>query len=47
MFDSVENWVEYKEVIPTFDNTPLQANALPEQLFTTKDESNYLWYTFR
>lgn len=46
-FDSTELWEEYKEAIPNFDNTVLRANTLPEQLFTTKDESDYLWYTIR
>ncbi|KAM2449598.1 hypothetical protein PS1_019684 [Malus domestica] len=44
-FDSTERWEEYKEAIPNFDNTVSRANTLPEQLFTTKDESDYLWYT--
>lgn len=46
-FDSIENWEEYKEPIPTFDETSLRANTILEQMNTTKDTSDYLWYTFR
>ncbi|CAK7346942.1 unnamed protein product [Dovyalis caffra] len=46
-FDSIEQWKEYKEDIPSFDKTSLRANMLLEQMNTTKDSSDYLWYTFR
>lgn len=45
--DSVEQWGEYKEAIPTYDETSLRANFLLEQMNTTKDASDYLWYNFR
>ncbi|XP_008219605.1 PREDICTED: beta-galactosidase 16 [Prunus mume] len=45
-FDSAENWEEYKEAIPNFEKTTLRASTLPEQISITKDESDYLWYTF-
>ncbi|KAL5779420.1 hypothetical protein ACOSQ2_010157 [Xanthoceras sorbifolium] len=46
-FDSVERWEEYREVIPNFDKTSLKAEVLLEHWNTTKDETDYLWYTFR
>lgn len=46
-FDSIEKWEEYKEVIPDFHKTSLRAKTLLEQMNTTKDTSDYLWYTFR
>ncbi|XP_062158349.1 beta-galactosidase 16-like [Alnus glutinosa] len=46
-FDSIEQWEEYKEVIPDFHETSLRAKKLFEQMNTTKDSSDYLWYTFR
>lgn len=45
--DSVEQWGEYKEAIPSYDETSLRANFLLEQMHTTKDASDYLWYNFR
>ena len=45
--DSIEKWEEFKETIPTFEDTPLRANKLLEHMNTTKDNSDYLWYTFR
>ncbi|KAL2503608.1 Beta-galactosidase 16 [Abeliophyllum distichum] len=44
-FESVETWEEYKEVIPTFDDTSIRSDVLLEQMNTTKDVSDYLWYT--
>lgn len=46
-FDSNARWEEWKEAIPNFDKTWLRANMLLEQMNTTKDESDYLWYTVR
>ncbi|KAK3230599.1 hypothetical protein Dsin_002480 [Dipteronia sinensis] len=46
-FDSVERWEEYKEAIPDFGKTSLTAETLLEHWNTTKDETDYLWYTFR
>ncbi|TYI21688.1 hypothetical protein ES332_A06G055300v1 [Gossypium tomentosum] len=45
--DSIVKWEEYKETIPTFDDTSLRADMLLEHMNTTKDNSDYLWYTFR
>ncbi|XAR62826.1 Beta-galactosidase [Bertholletia excelsa] len=45
--DSAQGWEEYKEVIPTFDGTSLRSDTLLEQTNTTKDATDYLWYTFR
>ncbi|KAM7253331.1 hypothetical protein ACFE04_025949 [Oxalis oulophora] len=47
MFDSPEDWEVFTEAIPSFDNTTLRADSLLEQTNTTKDVSDYLWYTFR
>ncbi|GFY85422.1 glycosyl hydrolase family 35 protein [Actinidia rufa] len=44
---SAERWEEFKEVVPNFDETSLRANTLLEQMNTTKDASDYLWYTLR
>jgi hypothetical protein len=46
-FNSVGKWEEYNEPIPEFDKTSLRANRLLEHMSTTKDTSDYLWYTFR
>ncbi|XP_057490523.1 beta-galactosidase 16 isoform X1 [Actinidia eriantha] len=46
-FGSAERWEEFKEVVPNFDETSLRANTLLEQMNTTKDASDYLWYTLR
>ncbi|MBA0702571.1 hypothetical protein Goari_027216 [Gossypium aridum] len=44
-FDSMERWEEFNEPIPIFSNTLLKANALLDHMSTTKDTSDYLWYT--
>ncbi|EEF42123.1 beta-galactosidase, putative [Ricinus communis] len=46
-FSSVGKWEEYKETVATFDSTSLRAKTLLDHLSTTKDTSDYLWYTFR
>ncbi|CAK7346941.1 unnamed protein product [Dovyalis caffra] len=46
-FNSVAKWEEYNEPIPEFDKTSLRENRLLEHMSTTKDTSDYLWYTFR
>ncbi|XP_048335050.2 beta-galactosidase 6 isoform X1 [Ziziphus jujuba] len=46
-FDSEDIWEEFKEATPNFDDTSLKSNRLLEQMNTTKDESDYLWYTLR
>ncbi|XP_059453357.1 beta-galactosidase 16-like [Corylus avellana] len=45
-FDLPNIWEEYKEAIPNFNETSLRANVLLEQMNTTKDTTDYLWYTF-
>ncbi|KAK1384445.1 Beta-galactosidase [Heracleum sosnowskyi] len=45
-FGSAESWEMFSEPIPQYDETSLKANILLEQTNTTKDVSDYLWYTF-
>ncbi|XP_057970690.1 beta-galactosidase 6 [Malania oleifera] len=45
--DSVDGWDEYRDVILNFLDTSLESNTLLEHMNTTKDKSDYLWYTFR
>ena len=33
--------------VPNIDQAPLKDNKLLEQIRTTKDETDYLWYTVR
>lgn len=47
MFNEVDMWKEFKENIPNFLDTSLRSNSLLEQMNTTQDKSDYLWYTFR
>nr|KYP61873.1 Beta-galactosidase 3 [Cajanus cajan] len=46
-FSSVDDWKQFQDVIPNFDDTSLRSNSLLEQMNTTKDKSDYLWYTLR
>ncbi|XP_023523717.1 beta-galactosidase 16-like isoform X1 [Cucurbita pepo subsp. pepo] len=46
-FDSSEKWQEFKELIPSFDETTFRESKLLEQTYVTKDSSDYLWYTMR
>ncbi|KAJ4838181.1 hypothetical protein Tsubulata_032522 [Turnera subulata] len=46
VFDNVEEWEEYKEVIPNYSDSELKSDVLLEHANTTKDISDYLWYTF-
>lgn len=43
--DSVEQWQESKEAIPVYDGTAIRSDTLLEQMETTQDASDYLWYT--
>lgn len=45
--DSVETWEVFQEPIPQYDDTTIRASTLLEHMNTTKDASDYLWYTFR
>nr|POF11218.1 beta-galactosidase 6 [Quercus suber] len=44
-FDSVSSWEEFKDVIVNFEDASLKSNELLEHTNTTKDKSDYLWYT--
>ena len=46
-FDSVSSWEEFKDVIVNFKDVSLKSNELLEHTNTTKDKSDYLWYTLR
>ena len=46
-FDSVSSWEEFKDVIVSFEDASLKSNELLEHKNTTKDKSDYLWYTLR
>ncbi|KAJ8769849.1 hypothetical protein K2173_008931 [Erythroxylum novogranatense] len=47
VFDAANMWIEFQEAIPNFDGTSIKSHTLLEQMRTTKDASDYLWYTFR
>ncbi|KAG9145199.1 hypothetical protein Leryth_008984 [Lithospermum erythrorhizon] len=40
-----ESWEEFNEVIPGFEDTTERSQTLLEHTNTTKDQSDYLWYT--
>ncbi|KAK1433352.1 hypothetical protein QVD17_10262 [Tagetes erecta] len=44
-FDSHQQWEVFSETVPQFDQTSMRSNTLLEQMNTTKDKSDYLWYT--
>ncbi|KAK4786250.1 hypothetical protein SAY86_002939 [Trapa natans] len=44
-FDDEDKWQEYVDPTPNFSDTSLMSNSLLEQMNTTKDISDYLWYT--
>ncbi|KAH7568266.1 hypothetical protein JRO89_XS07G0268700 [Xanthoceras sorbifolium] len=48
-FDGIEMWEEFKEPIINFrfEDMPLISYSLLNHMNTTKDASDYLWYTFR
>ncbi|KDP31634.1 hypothetical protein JCGZ_14859 [Jatropha curcas] len=47
LLDGGETWEEFHEPIPKFDDTSIKSETILEQMSTTKDASDYLWYTFR
>ncbi|KAG5528973.1 hypothetical protein RHGRI_029586 [Rhododendron griersonianum] len=47
MFDYVDGWQEFKDVIPNFSDTSIKSNTLLEHMNMTKAESDYLWYISR
>ncbi|KAL8166133.1 hypothetical protein V2J09_007632 [Rumex salicifolius] len=44
-FKPNEKWMEFKENIPNYDDAKLHSNTLLDQISTTKDTTDYLWYT--
>ncbi|KAK2656361.1 hypothetical protein Ddye_009413 [Dipteronia dyeriana] len=44
-FSAIDGWEEFKDDIPNFLDTSLKSNTLLEHMNTTKDKSDYLWYT--
>ncbi|WOG99698.1 hypothetical protein DCAR_0519053 [Daucus carota subsp. sativus] len=44
--NSAERWEMFSEPIPQYNEAIIKANMLLEQTSTTKDVSDYLWYTF-
>ncbi|KAJ4713749.1 Beta-galactosidase [Melia azedarach] len=44
-FNLSEEWEEFREPIPNFVDTTLTSDALLEHISTTKDTTDYLWYT--
>ncbi|KAJ6413674.1 hypothetical protein OIU84_006473 [Salix udensis] len=46
LFDDADRWEAYTDVIPNFADTNLKSDTLLEHMNTTKDKSDYLWYTF-
>ncbi|KAF6176086.1 hypothetical protein GIB67_000180, partial [Kingdonia uniflora] len=44
--DSAERWQEFKDDIPNYESTSTKSNKLLEHMNTTKDASDFLWYTF-
>ncbi|XP_011003960.1 PREDICTED: beta-galactosidase 16-like [Populus euphratica] len=47
VLDAADMWQEFTEAIPNFDSTSTRSETLLEQMNTTKDSSDYLWYTLR
>lgn len=43
----LDGWEEFIENIPNYDDTTLKSSSLLEQIATTRDSSDYLWYNFR
>ncbi|XP_043720717.1 beta-galactosidase 6-like [Telopea speciosissima] len=45
-FNSAEQWKAFQDVIPNYEETSIKADKLLEHMNTTKDKTDYLWYTF-
>ncbi|XP_020261943.1 beta-galactosidase 7-like [Asparagus officinalis] len=43
--DNADAWGAFMDGIPNIDQVPRKENGLSEQFATTKDETDYLWYT--
>ncbi|KAJ4830522.1 hypothetical protein Tsubulata_041889 [Turnera subulata] len=46
VLDGADMWQEFREGIPNYDETTIRADMILEHMNTTKDASDYLWYTF-
>ncbi|KAF2292103.1 hypothetical protein GH714_011094 [Hevea brasiliensis] len=44
--NGVDKWEKYTDVIPNYLDTAIRSKTLLEHMNTTKDKSDYLWYTF-
>ncbi|KAG5544470.1 hypothetical protein RHGRI_017031 [Rhododendron griersonianum] len=42
--NTAERWKQFTEAVPNFGNTSLRSDTLLEQMNTTKDASDYLWF---
>ncbi|XP_059431566.1 beta-galactosidase 6-like [Corylus avellana] len=47
IFDSSDSWEEFKDVIPNMEDALLKSETFLEHMNTTKDKSDYLWYSLR
>lgn len=45
-FEAEDKWEAYRDLVLNYLNSSLRANKLLEHMNTTKDKSDYLWYTF-
>ncbi|XP_038720469.1 beta-galactosidase 6 isoform X2 [Tripterygium wilfordii] len=46
MSDSADIWKEFKDDVTNYLDTSIKSNTLLEHMNTTKDKSDYLWYSF-
>ncbi|XP_048232566.1 beta-galactosidase 6 isoform X2 [Ricinus communis] len=42
----LNTWEKYIDVIPNYSDSTIKSDTLLEHMNTTKDKSDYLWYTF-
>lgn len=47
LLDGAQTWGEFHEAVINFEDTSIKSENLLEQMNTTQDASDYLWYTFR
>ncbi|KAK8647057.1 hypothetical protein V6N13_120815 [Hibiscus sabdariffa] len=45
-FNELGTWKEFRDIIPRYAETSTRSKTLLEHMNTTKDKSDYLWYTF-
>ncbi|XP_050233727.1 beta-galactosidase 6-like [Mercurialis annua] len=43
--NAADKWQKYEDVIPKYEDTKIKSSHLLEHMNTTKDTSDYLWYT--